>query len=56
MKIRSKKKRVGAKPPKDAPRKARIVTDPISGLPVLSGSDAPVLTSKQVAKMLSNFP
>jgi hypothetical protein len=33
-------------------RKARIVTDPITGLPVLTlGKDAPVLTSKEVAEI-----
>ena len=38
-------------------RKARIVTDPITGLPVLTlGPDAPVLTSKEVEEMLRDFP
>lgn len=38
-------------------RTARIVTDPITGLPVLTvAPDAPVLTSKDVEEMLSNFP
>jgi AbrB family looped-hinge helix DNA binding protein len=38
-------------------RTARIITDPISGLPVLTiAPDAPVLTSKDVEEMLSNFP
>jgi AbrB family looped-hinge helix DNA binding protein len=38
-------------------RKAKIIIDPLSGLPVLSvDGDAPVLTSKQVAEMLSTFP
>ena len=37
--------------------KAKIITDPITGLPVLSaGPDAPILTSKQVAEILSDFP
>ena len=36
---------------------ARIVTDPTTGLPVLSaGPDAPSLSSKEVAEILSNFP
>jgi AbrB family looped-hinge helix DNA binding protein len=42
-----------------APRRrtARLTTDPRTGLPVLSvGSDAPQLTSKDVAEILSNFP
>lgn len=38
-------------------RKARIVTDEITGLPVLSaGPDAPPLTSKQVREILDEFP
>lgn len=37
--------------------KAQIVSDPITGLPVLSaGAGAPVLTSEEVAEMLSEFP
>jgi AbrB family looped-hinge helix DNA binding protein len=44
------------------PRKKRrlhvkIVTDAVSGLPVLSaGSDAPVLSSKEVDEILATFP
>jgi AbrB family looped-hinge helix DNA binding protein len=38
-------------------RKARIVTDPITGFPVLTlGPGAPVLTHKQVKEMLADFP
>jgi len=38
-------------------RKGKIVIDSATGLPVLSmGADAPVLTSKEVAEVLSNFP
>jgi hypothetical protein len=38
-------------------RTARIVTDPITGLPVLTvAADAPVLSSKHVGEILSNFP
>jgi bifunctional DNA-binding transcriptional regulator/antitoxin component of YhaV-PrlF toxin-antitoxin module len=37
--------------------KARIIKDPITGLPVLTlGPGAPVLTSEMVAEMLSDFP
>ena len=37
--------------------KVRILLDPTTGLPVLSaGSDAPVLSSKQVREILSEFP
>ncbi len=38
-------------------RKARIITDPITGMPVLSaGPNAPVLTSEDVAELLKDFP
>jgi AbrB family looped-hinge helix DNA binding protein len=38
-------------------RKARIVTDPVTGLPVLDvGEDAPILTSEMVREMLADFP
>ena len=38
-------------------RAAKIVTDPATGLPMLSaGANAPVLSSKDVDEMLSNFP
>lgn len=38
-------------------RKPRIVTDSVTGLPVLSaGSGAPPLSSQQVRDVLANFP
>jgi AbrB family looped-hinge helix DNA binding protein len=38
-------------------RKVIIFVDPITGLPVLSaGPDAPILSSKQVNEILSDFP
>jgi AbrB family looped-hinge helix DNA binding protein len=38
-------------------RKAKIVTDPVTGFPVLTlGPGAPVLTHKQVKEMLADFP
>lgn len=38
-------------------RKAKVVTSPITGLPVLdAGKDAPVLTSEMVRDLLSDFP
>jgi AbrB family looped-hinge helix DNA binding protein len=38
-------------------RKVRILVDPVTGLPVLSaGSDVPLLSSKQVREILSEFP
>ena len=37
--------------------KAKIVTDPISGFPVLTlGPGAPILTSKEIEEMLADFP
>ena len=38
------------------PAKAKIVTDPVTGLPVLTAGDAPVLTNREVEDILSNFP
>ena len=36
---------------------ARIIEDPVTGLPVLyAGPDAPELTSEMVAEMLADFP
>jgi AbrB family looped-hinge helix DNA binding protein len=36
---------------------ARIISDPLTGLPVLSaGPSAPILSSKDVDEILSNFP
>jgi AbrB family looped-hinge helix DNA binding protein len=38
-------------------RKARIIKDPITGMPVLTlGPGAPKITSEWVAKMLEDFP
>lgn len=38
-------------------RKARIITDPRTGLPVLTlGPGAPILTHKQIKEALSDFP
>jgi AbrB family looped-hinge helix DNA binding protein len=43
--------------PRKAHRRARIIKDPITGLPVLSGGPgAPVLTSKEVEEILADFP
>jgi AbrB family looped-hinge helix DNA binding protein len=43
--------------PRTRSQEVRILRDPITGLPVLSGGpDAPVLTSKQVQEILSEFP
>jgi AbrB family looped-hinge helix DNA binding protein len=44
-------------PQKKARPKVKIITDPATGLPVLTaGPDAPVLTSEEVAEMLADFP
>ncbi len=38
-------------------RKGRIIRDPITGMDVLTaGPGAPILTSKQVRELLSEFP
>jgi len=44
--------------PKRHPKfKTRIITSPITGLPVLtSGPNAPVLTNEMVEEMLADFP
>lgn len=43
--------------PKRKHFKARIIEDPITGLPVLyAGPDAPVLTSEMVKELLADFP
>jgi AbrB family looped-hinge helix DNA binding protein len=44
-------------PRKARSRKARIIRDPATGLPVLSaGAKAPQLTSAEVREILSDFP
>jgi len=49
--------RIVLTPHKKRPRHARIVKDPVTGLPILSaGPDAPELCSKEVAEILANFP
>jgi len=49
--------RVVLTPRKARRRKIRIVTDPLTGLPVLTaGPSAPTLTSKQVEEILAGFP
>jgi AbrB family looped-hinge helix DNA binding protein len=49
--------RIVLTPRKKRPRQARIIADPITGLPVLSaGTDAPVLSSKDVEEILASFP
>jgi phospholipid N-methyltransferase len=49
--------RIVLTPLKKRARKARIVIDPVSGLPAVTlGPGAPVLTSTDVKEMLSDFP
>jgi len=49
--------RIVLTPRKKRSRKAKIVIDPVSKLPAVTlGPGAPVLTSKQVKDMLSDFP
>ena len=49
--------RIVLSPLKRKHSKARIIEDPITGLPVIdAGSDAPVLTSKMVRELLVDFP
>jgi hypothetical protein len=44
-------------PRKKRPHPVRIITDPVTGLPVLSaGIDAPVLSSRDVEEILASFP
>lgn len=43
--------------PKRKRYKAKIIEDPITGLPVIDvGPDAPVLTSEMVRELLADFP
>jgi AbrB family looped-hinge helix DNA binding protein len=49
--------RVMLTPRRKRSRMAKILIDPITGLPVLSaGPQAPVLTSRQVREILAEFP
>jgi hypothetical protein len=44
-------------PRKKRAHRARLVTDPVTGLPALSaGPKAPTLSSKEVEEILANFP
>jgi len=49
--------RIVLTPRKRRPRRVGIITDPVTGLPVLSaGVDAPVLSSREVEEIQANFP
>jgi AbrB family looped-hinge helix DNA binding protein len=44
-------------PRKKRTQRARLVTDPVTGLPALSaGPNAPTLSSKDVEEILASFP
>jgi len=49
--------RIVLKPRTKRARPTHIVSDPVTGLPVLStGTEAPTLSSKEVAEILASFP
>ena len=49
--------RIVMMPHRKKTRKGRIVADPVTGLPVLSaGTNAPALSSREVAEILAEFP
>ena len=49
--------RIVLTPQKHRSCKTKIITDPVTGFPVLSaGADAPMLTSQAVREMLADFP
>ncbi len=49
--------RIVLTPHKKASPRAKIVKDPVTGLPVLTlGPGAPMVTHKQVKEMLADFP
>jgi AbrB family looped-hinge helix DNA binding protein len=48
--------RIVLTPQKKRARQAKIVTDPVTDLPVLSVTEAPALSSKEVEEILTNFP
>jgi AbrB family looped-hinge helix DNA binding protein len=49
--------RIVLTPRKKRSHRAKLVTDPVTGLPALgAGPNAPMLTSKEVEEILANFP
>jgi hypothetical protein len=49
--------RIVLMPQRKTARKGKVVADPVTGLPVLSaGKNAPVLTSREAAEILTGFP
>lgn len=57
LEVRIEAGRIVLTPQRKRRYKIEIVIDPITGLPALSaGPDAPILTSKEVAEILTDFP
>ena len=49
--------RIVLTPRRKRPHPVKLITDPVTGLPVLSaGPKAPQLTSKEVEEILASFP
>jgi AbrB family looped-hinge helix DNA binding protein len=49
--------RIVLTPRKKRSRRVKLVTDPVTGLPVLSAEPkGPILSSKEVEEILTNFP
>ena len=49
--------RIVLTPRRSRRRQVKILTDPVTGLPVFSaGPEAPVLSSKEVEEILASFP
>lgn len=49
--------RIVLTPRRKRPHAAKLITDPTTGLPVLSaGANAPTMSSKDVEEILTNFP
>ena len=49
--------RIVLTPHRKTASKAKIIADPLTGLPVIDlGDDAPILTSEMVREMLADFP
>lgn len=57
LEVKAEAGRIILTPQRMRPRKTKIVTDPVTGLPGLSaGPGAPALTNKEVREILANFP
>jgi hypothetical protein len=49
--------RIVLTPRKRRSGKARIIKDPVTGFPVLTlGPNAPILTARQIKRILADFP